>query len=124
MSKSILLVEDNPDIRVLIQIILNRFIQNDTVLYEAGDGEEGLRIALENQPDLILMDLALPKMDGFELMDILKRDPATNAIPIIVLSAQVQKKTEARALQAGAIGFITKPIDIPNFVATVKTFFV
>lgn len=122
MSKSILLVEDNPDIRVLIQIILNRFIKNDTVLYEAGDGEEGLRIALENQPDLILMDLALPKMDGFELMDILKRDPATNAIPIIILSAQVQKKTEERALQAGASGFITKPINIPNFVATVKTF--
>lgn len=123
MGKLILLVEDNPDNRLLIHMVLKRFIREDITLIDAEDGEVGLRLAFENQPDLILMDLKMPKMDGFEAIQKLKSDPATKDIPVLVLSAQAMEEDALHAMSAGASGFLSKPIDIPTFIETVKPFF-
>ena len=123
MHSSLLLVEDNPNNRMLIHMVLKRFVQENIEVIDAEDGEVGLRLAFENQPSLILMDLKMPKMDGYEAIKKLKSDPATSAIPILVLSAQVLEEDTMRALEAGASGFISKPINIPSFINKVKPFF-
>ena len=122
MPKTVLLVEDNPDNRLLIHMIFRRFTKDSIKVIDAQDGEEGLKLAFENQPDLILMDLKMPKMDGFEAIVKLRSDPATLEIPIIVLSAQVMDEDTQRALDAGAQGVLSKPIDIAKFSETVRPY--
>ncbi len=81
-------------------------------IWEANDGKQGLQIANEHHPDVILLDLAMPNMDGFELMVHLQANPQTSSIPIIVSSASVFEENRQRSLQAGATAFLPKPLQI------------
>ncbi len=104
--KTILLIEDVEDNRDLVVQIL----ESEYSVVEARDGQEGLEKARATQPHLILLDLGLPKMDGWEAARRLKADPALKAIPIIALTAFAMEGDEARALEAGCNAYVAKPI--------------
>ena len=103
----ILVVEDNPDNMTTIKAIL----QNRFLIREAADGEEGLRIAAETKPDLILFDMALPKLDGMAVVRQLKENGELSSIPVIAMTAQVVKGDREKILAAGCDDYLAKPID-------------
>ena len=112
----ILIVEDNPDNMFLTVMLLES--AGYTVL-SATDAEAGLTLARAELPDLILMDIQLPGMDGLEATALLKSDVATRAIPVIALTALEMKGDEERIRAAGCDGYIAKPMGIQDFLATV-----
>jgi len=109
MSKRILVVEDNPDNRILITDVLSSL---DYEVLVAVDGEEGLSMAQDEVPDLILMDLSLTKMDGWTATNLIKQDAALSHIPIIALTAHAMVGDREKALAAGCDYYISKPIDL------------
>ena len=115
MSK-ILVIEDNRANMTLAVFLLKS--AGHTVL-SATDAEAGLTLAREQQPDLILMDIQLPGMDGLEASALLKREASTRDIPVIALTALAMKGDEARILAAGCDGYIAKPMRYHEFLATV-----
>ena len=109
MSKgNILIVEDEPQTAKLIKFILEK---DDYSTISAKDGEEGLRMVKERKPDLIVLDLMLPKMDGYQLCETLKTDPDTKQIPVLVLTALDTGPDFEKALEKKADWYITKPFD-------------
>ena len=113
---TILIVEDNPANMTLATFLLNTM--GHTVL-GATDAEAGLALARKEHPDLILMDIQLPGMDGLEATALLKRSAATRPIPVIALTALAMKGDEERIRAAGCDGYIAKPMDYHRFLATV-----
>ncbi len=109
MGKRILYIEDNPDNRLLVRRVLQ--VEGYTI-FEAVDGHEGLAKAAELQPDLILMDINLPEIDGYEVTARLKQLPGMSRVPIIAVTANVMKGDREKTLAAGCDGYIQKPIDI------------
>ncbi len=103
----VLVVEDNPANMKLTSLLLH---SAGHVVLPAVDAESGLRLALDEQPDLILMDIQLPGMDGLAATAILKQDPATEAIPIIALSALAMKADKERSRAAGCDAYLAKPL--------------
>ena len=114
----VLVVEDNPTNMTLAVFLLQSV--GHTVL-SATDAEAGLTLARTEQPDLILMDIQLPGMDGLEAAVLLKRDDATRAIPLIALTALAMKGDEERIRAAGCDAYIAKPMRYQEFLATVAT---
>ena len=108
VSQTILLIEDHEDNRIVYRTVLQHF--GYTVL-EAFDGEEGVRRAREELPDLILMDISIPRIDGWEATRILKADPATARIPVIALTAHALPEDRDRATAVGCDGYLAKPIE-------------
>lgn len=118
-GERILLVEDNLMNRRLAQFLLK---SQGYIVYEATDGQEALELAKTHLPDLILMDLQLPGLDGFTATRILKEDAITRDIPVVALTAYAMRGDAERALEAGCNGYITKPIDAREFPKTVANF--
>jgi two-component system cell cycle response regulator DivK len=112
----VLVVEDNPTNMTLAVFLLES--AGHTVL-KAADAEVGLRLARDERPALILMDIQLPGMDGLEATLVLKRDETTRAIPVIALTALAMKGDEERIRAAGCDGYIAKPMAYQDFLATV-----
>ncbi|MBC8072505.1 MAG: response regulator [Deltaproteobacteria bacterium] len=112
----ILVVEDNPTNMSLATVVLERA---GYAVLEARDAETALRLARELQPDLILMDIQLPKMDGLEATGLLKQDPVTRDIPVIALTALAMKGDEERIRAAGCDGYIAKPMRYLELLAAV-----
>jgi two-component system cell cycle response regulator DivK len=112
----VLIVEDNPANMTLATFLLES--AGHTVL-RATDAEAGLTLARTEQPDLILMDIQLPGMDGLEATGLLKGDGATRAIPVIALTALAMKGDEERIRAAGCDGYIAKPMRYQEFLATI-----
>jgi DNA-binding response OmpR family regulator len=109
MSKgNILIVEDNPQTVKLIKFILEK---EDYSTISAKDGEEGLQMAREKKPDLIVLDLMLPGMDGYRVCEILKANPNTKEIPVLVLTALDTGADFEKALEKKADWYITKPFE-------------
>lgn len=113
-SYCVLYVEDNPANLRLVKRILAP--QQDIVLLEACTAEEGLSLALASQPDLILLDISMPLIDGFEVLRRLRSHAGTCAIPVIAVSANAMPRDIARAMDAGFDDYLTKPLDIRKFV--------
>ena len=113
---TVLVVEDNPANMTLAVFLLQ--LAHHTVL-SAIDAEDGLTLARTRRPDLILMDIQLPGMDGLEATAELKRDDATRAIPVIALTALAMVGDEARIRAAGCDGYIAKPMGYREFLAAV-----
>ena len=111
-----LIVEDNPANMTLAVFLLES--AGHTVI-NATDAEAGLTLARDQHPDLILMDIQLPGMDGLEATSLLKRDAATRAIPVIALTALAMKGDEERIRAAGCDGYIAKPLAYKDFLAVV-----
>jgi CheY-like chemotaxis protein len=116
--KRILYVEDNDD---NIYVVTNRLGRAGFTVLVARDGEQGVAMAHAERPDLILMDLRLPVIDGWEATRRIKADAATRHIPILALSAHAMTGDRARALEAGCDDYDTKPIDLPRLRAKIDT---
>ena len=115
---TILVVDDTPENITLICSLLGDFYKNKV----ATGGEKALRIARsEPHPDLILLDIMMPEMDGYEVCRQLKADPATQHIPVIFLTAKTQEEDEAKGFKLGAVDYITKPIVASVLIARVHT---
>ncbi|MEN3009067.1 response regulator [Pseudothermotoga sp.] len=117
--KKILVVEDNEKNRVLMRDLLT---YNGYLVLEASNGKEGLEIAEREKPDLILMDIQMPIMDGFEAVEILKSNQKTKHIKVIALTSFAMKEEKQKILKSGVDGYISKPIKVPEFVDLVKKF--
>ena len=113
---TVLVVEDNPTNMTLAVFLLES--AGHTVL-SATDAEAGLTVARDEQPDLILMDIQLPGMDGLQATALLKQAAATRAIPVIALTALAMKGDEERIRAAGCDGYIAKPMRYQEFLATI-----
>jgi two-component system cell cycle response regulator DivK len=105
----ILYIEDNPDNRVLVKRVLE--VEGYTVR-EAANAHEGLSMALAEPPDLVLMDINLPEVDGYTTTARLKATPGLEAVKVIALTANVMKGDREKTLAAGCDGYIQKPIDV------------
>ena len=116
---TILLVEDNLHNRKIFQGVL---AHAGFRVVEAEDGGKALAAVKADRPDLILMDLSIPVIDGWECTRRLKADPGTKAIPIIALTAHAMRGDEERAIQAGCDGYLTKPISPKKVVEEVKKY--
>ena len=114
----ILIVEDNPRNLKLVRDVLQ--VKGYFTL-EAGTAEEGIRIAAEQQPDLILMDIHLPGMNGIDALRLLRADPATAAIPVIAVTASVMQDDRRMIMEAGFNAYVGKPINLREFLEAVRT---
>jgi CheY-like chemotaxis protein len=113
----ILLVEDNEMNRDMLS---RRLARNGYDIVVAVDGQEGVDKALSEKPGLILMDMSLPVIDGWEATRKIKADPATRDIPVIALTAHAMAQDKERALAAGCDDFDTKPVDIQRLVGKIQ----
>ena len=120
MPKKILIIEDEKDIQDLLQLYLKRDGYN---VHVAQDGETGLRKAIQERYDLILLDLMLPQMDGLEICRNLRSRPQTSDIPIIMLTAKAEESDRIVGLEIGADDYITKPFSLREVLARVKAIF-
>ena len=109
----VLLIEDNASNRELAKMVLTG---NGFEVDIALDGDEGLHKARAKPYDLVLMDIELPGMDGLTVTRMLRSDPKTSSMPIVALTANAMKGSEQEALAAGCSGYISKPIEVANFV--------
>jgi DNA-binding response OmpR family regulator len=105
----ILLIEDDPDIQKMVQLSLK--YQGGHHVSVASGGKEGLAKALAEKPDLILLDVMMPEMDGYETCTRLKANPDTTGIPVVFLSARAQQSEIQKGKDLGAIGYLVKPFD-------------
>jgi CheY-like chemotaxis protein len=120
MRRKVLIIDDDEKSRKLLRIMI-RGLGYETI--EAEDGEQGVRLAREKMPDLILMDMRMPVMDGIEAAKLLKVDPLTSDIPIIATTASAIKGDRERImLEAGCNGYMSKPIDVRSFMEIVKKY--
>ena len=116
-KQTILVVDDEQDLLDLIEYNLRH--EGFDVL-KAENGQDGIRIAREHRPALLLLDIMMPQMDGIEVCDKMREDPELKSIPIIFLTARSDEKTEIEGLNKGADDFITKPISTSKLISRIK----
>jgi twitching motility two-component system response regulator PilH len=119
MGKVILIVEDDPKSLKLAKDLLN---MSGYSTIQASDGAQGVELAKAQKPDLVLMDIMMPKMDGYTACHAIKSDAATKNIPVIMVTALGFELNKQLAERMGASGYITKPIDRQELVKTIGTF--
>ena len=112
-NKTVLVIEDNELNMKLVRSMLQ--LRHYQVL-EAGDAEDGIQVAREHLPDLILMDIQLPGMDGLEATRIIRNDSILSNIPVLALTSYAMQGDEQKAISAGCAGYIAKPIDTRSFL--------
>ncbi len=115
----VLYIEDNFDNMILVKRVLE--IEGYEVI-GAETGQEGLARAVENQPDIVITDINLPDIDGYEITDTLKRNGKTAHIPVIAMTANVMKKDRENVFEAGCDGYISKPIDVDDLPGQIENF--
>ena len=115
----ILIVEDNPISLTLLKQLLTAYGYK---VWESPEGLQALDLAREEQPDLILMDIRLPDISGFEVTRLLKQDDRTKTIPIIAVTALASPEYEKKGLESGCDAYIPKPITLGNFLRTIESF--
>lgn len=118
-EKTILHIEDNPDNRVLVRRLLTSASYK---VVEAVDAYEAIQRLRQHMPDLILMDINMPGVDGYTLTSKLKTVPSVKNIPIIAITANAMRGDREKTLRAGCDGYIEKPIDIENFLDQIAYF--
>lgn len=121
MSKVILLAEDDEDNRDLVQFVLMRS-KMDIELVVAENGEQAVDMAKEKNPNLILMDMQMPVMDGWTAVPLLKQDERTKDIPVIAFTAQAKPEDRARTHEIGCVEHYTKPMDPEELLAMIQKY--
>lgn len=117
LGQTILLVEDNEDNRIIYTTVL-RHVGYDVI--EAQDGVQAIALARQAKPDLILMDISIPEIDGWEATRILRKDPETSTIPIVALTAHALQDDREKAAQVGFTSYLAKPVEPRAVVAEVR----
>ncbi len=120
VNKKVLIADDEVYIRLLVRSILGR----DYVVLEANDGEEAVNVARTQRPDLILMDIMMPKLDGVGACNIIKSDSIIRTIPVIMLTARADKLDQEYSRDMGADGYMTKPFSPQELLDTVNRFLI
>ncbi len=120
MQKQVLIVEDSETNRLLLHDLLEKVCECHVSV--AVNGKQGLEMAIAGMPDLILMDVGLPIMDGMEATKTLKADSRTEEIPILALTGFVTAEDETRMLEAGFDGVLPKPFDVPKLLEKVSQY--
>jgi CheY-like chemotaxis protein len=118
-SKTILVVEDN---ELNMKLVKGLIKIGKYRMLEATDAESGIEQIREQRPDLVLMDIQLPGMDGLSATKIIKEDPSLKDIPVVALTSYAMQGDEEKALEAGCTGYIAKPIDTRKFLETVSQY--
>ncbi len=116
-AKKILAIDDEPDVLSFLQLVLEK---SGYQAVTAPNGTEGLIRAHVEQPDLILLDIMMEEMDGWETLRLLKLDDESRDIPVVILSARAEPKDKIRALQEGAVDYITKPFSVRDSLAKIE----
>lgn len=116
---TILYIEDNPDNRLLVKRIL---LSEDYSILEAIDAKDALKVLESSRPDLILMDINMPDMDGYTLTAKIKAMPGFERVPIVALTANVMRGDKEKTLEAGCDGYIQKPLDIDHLTREIERF--
>lgn len=111
MSKKILIVDDEPHIRALLEQTLEDFEDNDVEIFTAKDGQEGLEIIKDEHPNLVFLDVMMPKMNGFDVCQAVKHELNLQDVYIIMLTAKGQEFDKKKGLESGADTYMTKPFD-------------
>ena len=119
MGAKILYIEDNPGNRMLVRRIL---MAEDYEVFEAENGQAGVEVALRENPDLILMDMNLPGVDGYEMTRRMREIPELRIVPIIAMTANVMQGDREKTLKAGCNGYIPKPIDVDELPYQIARF--
>lgn len=119
MSKRILVVEDQEDLRTILRDFLSA---SGYTVIEAVDGAESVAKAASERPDLVLMDIQLPDVDGIEALRLLRADDRTATIPVIALTAQAMHGDRERFLAVGFDDYVSKPVDIADLARTVERY--
>ncbi len=114
-ARRILIVEDEEANIAVVRNILEIMLDQDEVLV-ARDGHEGIKMAYEHNPEIILMDLSLPKLDGWEVVRSLKSNPRFKKVPILALTAHAMVGDRDKALEAGCDDYFAKPIEVDEFI--------
>lgn len=117
--KTVLVIEDN---RLNMELVVDVLEVSGYKVLRASSGENGLSLARRYLPDLVLMDLSLPGMDGLAATRALKSDPATRKLTVIALTAHAMRSDQTNALAAGCDGYLSKPIDVKTFAARIEWF--
>jgi two-component system, OmpR family, alkaline phosphatase synthesis response regulator PhoP len=120
MAKRILVVDDEANIARIIEMNL---VREGYEVTKASNGVDGLAAARGNAPDLVLLDVQMPQMDGLEMLTKMKEDAALADIPVIMLTAQSAREDLAKGLDAGAEYYVTKPIDPAQLLGMIERFF-
>ncbi len=113
----ILVIDDEPNI---VQTLQDRLEMNDYEVLTAGNGKEGLELALQEHPDVILLDVIMPVMDGHEMLEALRKQPDGNDISVIMLTARSQTQDIARANACGIDDYIVKPFDLSELLEKIE----
>jgi DNA-binding response OmpR family regulator len=114
----ILVVDDEPNI---VQTLQDRLEMNEYIVSTAGNGREGLEKAQKEKPDVILLDVIMPVMDGHEMLEVLRKQPDCNDISVIMLTARSQTQDIARANACGIDDYIVKPFDLSELLEKIET---
>lgn len=117
MGRKVLVIDNEPNIQKLLRVNL---AASGYEVRAAGNGETGLRLAREERPELVILDLRMPGLSGWDVLKSLKADPALSAVPVIVMTASVRHSQEERALRAGAASYMTKPFSVDDLLAAVQ----
>jgi CheY-like chemotaxis protein len=118
-SRTVLVIEDN---ELNIKLVRTLLQMQEYCVLEAADAETGIQLVEDHKPDLILMDIQLPGLDGLSATRLIKRDSSLKHIPILALTSYAMQRDEEKALAAGCAGHIAKPIDTRRFLETVSHF--
>ena len=119
MSAKMLLIEDNEQNRYLVTFLLEK---HGYAVVAAPDGPSGIELAMQESPDLILLDIQLPRMDGYEVARALRERPTLAAIPIVAVTSYAMMGDKEKALASGCDGYLEKPINPETFVSQVEAF--
>ena len=119
MKKKILIVEDEPNISKLVKFIIEK---HGFEVLQAFVGIEGIELAKKEKPHLIVLDVMMPNMDGFEVAENLTQMDETKDIPILMLSSAAQYKDKVKGIESGAIDYITKPFDKDELISKIKEY--
>ncbi len=114
--KTIAIVDDEKSVRALVK----RFLEDRYIVLEASDGEEAVNLARTQKPDLILMDIMMPKVDGYVACSIIKTDQTTKEIPVVMLTAVNHELNVKFSQDMGASGYITKPFNVDEVLCQIK----
>ena len=120
MKKKILVVDDEEDILHFLELVLR---EKGYQVATASSGHEALTRAQMEKPDLILLDIMMPQMDGWEVLKLLRVDDETSAIPVAMLSARTEAKDRVQGLQEGAVDYICKPFSLQDLLAKIDAIF-
>ena len=117
-KKKILAIDDEPDVLEFLRMVLSK---SGYEVVTAPNGTEGLIRAHVEQPDLVLLDIMMERMDGWETLRLLRLDENSRNVPVVILSARAEPRDKIRALQEGAMDYITKPFDLQESLEKIQT---